>query len=304
MKKCRKHVQDLTSTIGVCATCLRERLEVILVAQTQAQAQTHDEDEDQLAAEALSSNNQSEKNSDEENNPPPINANDLVPLQVSRQKSDFAGRKDDDNDNDTVVYRTPQVGPPFSVTASSEFDGKTPKRKFGKFWNPTSLFRTRSNKTENSHRGSATMSRSWLSMIFRESRKNNNGGGASNFRQSDREPEMLGGENDENDRSSSTGSRISCETSPKRRNQSAPVRRSRSVQPEKSGFKWAYCLSPLVRVEPNSNQNLVHNHKGAVQETGSSVGGGAQQITFTSTASFCSSRSRKLANFGRVAHNR
>ncbi|KAL4336403.1 hypothetical protein S245_038943 [Arachis hypogaea] len=284
--KCQKHVPDSTSDIGVCATCLRERLQVILAAQTQAQAQTEDEDEDQ-PAEALASsdhsNNQSEKNADEKKNPPPINAND------------FVGRKD--NDNDKVIYSTPQVGPPFSVTAT-ECDGKTPKRKFGRFWNPTSLFRTKSNVTENSNRELTTTYRSWMSMIFHDRRKNN-GGGASNFRQSDRESEGFSSEIDGHGRSSSTESRISRETSPKSRNQAAPApaRQSRSLQAGKRVFNWRLCLSPMVRA--NSNQHLVHNHKGTLQESGASVGGGAQKIRFISAASFSCSRSKKLAHFGR-----
>ena len=303
--RCKKHVPDLTSTIGVCASCLRERLEAILAAQARAQARAQAQAQPARVAAAPSSsdhNNQPKKPA--EPNPPPLNAPNSASPHVSRRKSDFAGRNGRDRHLDRLFYSTPQVGPAFSAAAAG-CDRRTTKRRLGRFWNLASLFRIRSNKPEPSPRESscapssssaATASPAWLSTILRKNREDDHGG--SNHRQSDRETEESGNEIDGHDKSSSAGSGISSESSPRRRNQAAaPARRSRLGPAEKSVMKLAFCLSPLVRASPKRHWS----HKGLAQELGAPVGGAHHHIA--TAASFCANRSRKLADFGRVGHN-
>ncbi|TKY68833.1 hypothetical protein E2542_SST05095 [Spatholobus suberectus] len=122
--RCKKHLPDLTSTIGVCASCLRERLQPLLVAQAQAQA------------DADNHHNRKPK-PEPEPNPPPLNFPRSVSPYVTHRKSDCYRRRE------RMFYGTPQVG------AAACEDGATAKRRpGGRFWILSNIFRVRSNRTE------------------------------------------------------------------------------------------------------------------------------------------------------------
>ncbi|KAJ1395425.1 hypothetical protein SESBI_33383 [Sesbania bispinosa] len=293
--RCKKHLPDLTSTVGVCASCLRERLQVLVEAQAQAEAEAQSQAQPGRSA----SRDDHRRHGKPERNPPPPNFPRSVSPYVSHRKSDCDRRRE------KLFYGTPQVGPGSSAacnggTASS-------KRRLGRFWIISSLFRSRSNKTENSSSescepsSSATSppSSSWFSTILPARRQNHCENDGRRFRQSDRGASPAVTENfvEELDtRDLPTG--CSSESSPQRRHQTtvpASARRSRLGTAGKSLTSMAVCLSPLVRASPNRHWS----HKGMAQELSA---GGAHHIS--TAASFCANRSRKLADFGRVGHNR
>ncbi|RDX58054.1 hypothetical protein CR513_62658, partial [Mucuna pruriens] len=280
--RCKKHLQDLTSTIGVCASCLRERLQPLLAAQVKAQGKAQDD----------SDNHRHRKSKPEpkpEPNPLPLNFPRSVSPYVAQRKSDRRER---------MFFGTPQVG----AVASS-------KRKVGgKFWSLSNLFKARSNKTETSPRESseeqsssaASPPPSWFSTILAARRH----GGIDRRRCRNTNRELShapAAENhaDEVDATSSqnrSDSGCSSGSSPlKQLPTPAANRRSRFGGGGKGLTSMAFCLSPLVRASPNRH----FSHKGLAQELGA---GGAHRIS--TAASLCANRSRKFADFGRVAHNR
>ncbi|KAE9603422.1 hypothetical protein Lal_00008142 [Lupinus albus] len=151
--RCKKHLQDLTSTVGVCASCLRHRLQPLFEAQSQ-QARVY-----------------------------PRSSPVDVPSVVVAVSDDIGNngnvtRRKTDRDRriDRSFYSTPQGGPTFSG------EGKTPstKKKIGKLWILSNLFHSRSNKSEILSRESCdpssssevAASPSWLSTILPVRRKN------------------------------------------------------------------------------------------------------------------------------------
>ncbi|XP_061370535.1 uncharacterized protein LOC133313216 [Gastrolobium bilobum] len=298
--RCKKHSPDLSSTVGVCASCLRERLQVLVEAQAQAQAQPQAHSA-RFVPRAVSDDNHRLRKP--ETKPPPLNFPRSVSPYVSRRKSDCDRRRE------RLFYSTPQVG---SAVSSAACDGRTAsssKRKVGKFWILSNLFPSRSNKTEISSRESCEPSStasnpSWFSTILSARRQNHDANCAIDrrrCRESDRETPVTITENfsDEVDGHSRSSSGCSSE-SPRQRHQTPDVaapsaRRSRLGFAGKSVTSMALCLSPLVRASPNRHWS----QKGVVQELGV---GGAHHIS--TAASFCANRSRKLADFGRVNHNR
>lgn len=291
--RCKKHLPDLSSTVGVCASCLRERLQALLEAQAQAQPS-------RSTSRAASSDDHHRfgKPEPEPDHPPPLDFPRSVSPYVSRRKSDFDRRRE------RLFHSTPQVEPGFPApcdrrTASSS------KRRLGRFWILSSLFRARSNKMENSSRescepsSSASPPPSWLSTIVHARRHGHDVNNRRRCRQSDRgaSPAVAVTEYEINGRDRS-GSGCSSESSPQRRHHTTAVaaRRSRFGPAGKSLTSMALCLSPLVRASPNRHWG---SHKGLAQELGA---GGTHHIS--TAASFCTNRSRKLADFGRAGHNR
>ncbi|KAL5134333.1 hypothetical protein HKD37_03G007512 [Glycine soja] len=290
--RCKKHLPDLTSTIGVCASCLRERLQPLLAAQAQAQSQA--QSERSTTNSNVDNNHRRRKPKPKpEENPPPLNFPRSVSPYVTHRKSDY------DRLRDRLFYSTPQV-------SGAACDGGTAlekRRHGGRFWILSSLFRARSNKTESSHEPREDPTgphppQSWFSTILYARRHHDvrspradrglSPSTAENFTQFSADSAQ--------DRSDSGNS---SETSPAKQNPT-PVtghRRSRMGPTGKGFTSMAFCLNPLVRAGPNRHWS--HHNKGLAQEQG---GGGAHHIS--NAASFCANRSRKLADFGRGAHNR
>ncbi|CAL5195337.1 unnamed protein product [Lathyrus oleraceus] len=275
--RCKKHLPDISSTVGVCASCLRERL-LKIVVESQAQP-SH-----------LSVS---------ETKPP-----SLQPI-FPRSASPFVTHRKSDDCRQEVLF---QSTPPGDRGLSAACDGaatQSSKRRIRKFWILSDLYRPRprSSKTDNSSGKSCEPSSSsvsprsltWLSIILPVRRQNNRVSDQRRCRELDRGATPV--DNFEGRDQSELGT--SLESSPYRNKTTAAVtaRRSRLCHAGKSLASMALCLSPLVRASPNRNWSN-HNHKGFSHELGV---GGVQHIS--TAASFCTNRSKKLVDFGRVAQN-
>ncbi|CAL0329521.1 unnamed protein product [Lupinus luteus] len=221
--RCKKHLQDLSSNIGVCASCLRERLEPIFQAQAQAQQQvpvtprTYD---------------------DLKNN----HCDDSVGLSFPRSVSPYVPRRKTDRDRrlNRSFYSTPLVDRTFSESCDG---GKTTssKKKIGKLWNFSNLFQSGSNKScddRSSSVAASTSSPSWLSTILSPHRHNK--------QRNCEEPNQ----------GNSTDNRFynDVENSPLENHTAAvAARRSRLGSAGKKLSGMVICLSPLVRASPNRN---------------------------------------------------
>lgn len=293
--RCKKHLPDLTSTIGVCASCLRERLQPIFAAQAQAQAQA-------LAQSGENASPHRERKPKPEEKPEPLNFPRSVSPYVARRKSDCESRRE------RLFYGTPQA-------KSAAYDGgaAAEKRRHGggRFWILSHIFRARSHKTEAARREPCekrtSTASSWFTMMLPERHHRGGDTGRARFRRADRGLSPATAvdfvEEEAHERSDSGNS---TECSPRRQNTTPATARRRSRLSVGGGAKglstsMAFCLSPLVRASPNQHwtNNSNNNNKGLGQEMGA---GGPHHKS--SAASFCPNRSRKLADFGRVAHNR
>ncbi|CAL0305970.1 unnamed protein product [Lupinus luteus] len=205
--RCKKHLQDLTSTVGVCASCLRHRLQPLFEAQAQqARVYPRSSAVDVAASDDIGKHGN-----------------------VTRRKTD----RDRDRRIERSSYSTPQGGPTFAG------EGKPPssKKKLGKLWILSNLFNSRSNKSEISSREScdpssssaAAVSPSWLSTILQGRRKNRR-----------RECEQSGNGN-------LTEDNVIGEKSPRRRQNTAAIeKRWRLGMSGKRVSGMVICLSPLV----------------------------------------------------------
>ncbi|KAI4353067.1 hypothetical protein L6164_002044 [Bauhinia variegata] len=315
--RCKKHLSDFSSSVGVCASCLRERLLSLIAAQEQLQAQSA-----RVASRAsVAASDDYPRKSDP--NPPPISFPRSVSPYVSRRKSDYPGTwQGHDHRGHRLFYSTPQVGPTYysgDDVVNSGYNGRTKagsyKRRLGKLWIFSNLFRSRSEKFEQeSCEPSSTASPSWFSMIFPAGRKNRMKMGSSEdsvikerkiHRQADRGMSPATTENfndnfDGDDRSPS-GSGYSSESSPRWRKTPAvapPSARRSRLGHGRNLTGMAFCLSPLVRASPNRHWNS----KPELAPTGETRMTAKPHLS--TAASFCANRSRKLADFGRVNQNR
>ncbi|XVE76779.1 hypothetical protein DITRI_Ditri13aG0008200 [Diplodiscus trichospermus] len=259
--RCKKHLSDLSSSVGVCSTCLRERLLVLIAAQAQAEAQAQ---QAQLARAAAEDRRRPD--------PPPL----IFPRSVSPYVS---GRKSDDNSAAWIhhqrFYSTPQVGPTYSTTTTADFEAA---RSFKKK-NRKKLQSSRTSHLEDFGKFGPGDRRS-CRIIDR---------GMS--------PAIEADSGDECDRSPSGSS---PEVSPRWKSTPTAARRARTGPRNVSGL--AFCLSPLVRASPNRHWN----QKGGLPPDISFTGEGRPPAKphLATAAGFCSNRSRKLADFGRVNRNR
>ncbi|KAK4416104.1 hypothetical protein Salat_2717800 [Sesamum alatum] len=298
--KCKKHLTDLSSSVGVCASCLRERLVAIIAAQAQALAQ-----QDRRKSEAQQ--------------PPPLSFPRSVSPYISRRKSEAAVAASTwqfhgENHHLQRFYSTPQVGPTGAITVEVK------KSKGGRFSSLFSgLFRSKSAKPDLgsgpiSDPGvsvdACSASPSWFSTIIPGRRKKkvrtfsidesttgaqrrtcrNRDRGMSPARYSDEEDEHCHGGSSGHSSESSPGWRQTPRRTP------ASMRRG-GGRATVSGL--AFCLSPLVRASPNHHWN----QKGVPPEVVVAGESRFQQKAHLSTAaSFCKNRSRKLADFGSYSH--
>lgn len=328
--KCKKHVADLTSTIGVCASCLRERLFVLIAAQEQAHAAQ------QAAAAAVVQEDRRKS----EVNPPPLLFPRSVSPYISRRKSDTnsdtwidPGRHNHHHHHhhylhslsDQRFYSTPQVGPSGTLVAAGSCVKKKSGIRFSLFGN---LFRSKSEKLDSDPAASGSgqdsvSSPSWFSTILPGRQKKQNrtfsldesmiGGGQRRVcRNPDRgmSPARYSDEEEEHCYNGSSG--YSSESSQPWKQ--TPRRTPASVAPGKrhgGGGRAAhnrnvagisFCLSPLVRASPSR----LWNQKGVPPEM---VASGEIRVVpvkpnLANASPFCKNRSRKLADFGRSHHNR
>ena len=320
--RCKRHLTDLSSTVGVCASCLRDRLFALIAAQAQAHARA------QAEAQSRAVVDDNHRKSDPNIRPPPLVFPRSVSPYVSRRKSDGSTWQQQQNREGPLFYSTPQVRPTYSTTASSTADTTTTfaavgsyRKKNGRFSLFSNLFRSRSEKfdsdprvssresaatTANTTTTTSSSSPSWFAAIFSGRRKKQSRlfvldesttVNRIHHPRADRgmSPARTG-DSDECDRSPSV-SGYSTETW---RSPAFNVRRTRQGHNRNvSGI--AFCLSPLVRASPNRHWS----QKGLPPEiavSGEARAPGKPQPP--TAASFCKNRSRKLVDFGRVNHNR
>ncbi|KAL2514055.1 hypothetical protein Fot_28026 [Forsythia ovata] len=315
--RCKKHPTDLSGSVGVCASCLRERLFSVIAAQeqalTQKQAQAR-EREDRLKFDAQQ---------------PPLAFPRSVSPYISRRKSDTTATWHI-HGHDQRFYSTPQVGPTGSIAVVDNTIKK--KRASGRFSSLfTGLFRSKSGKPnlnstqisdpaasgQLNSQDSCNASPSWFSNIIPGRRKKqirtfsldenticaqrrtcrNRDRGMSPVRNSDEEDEHCHGGSSGYSSESSQGWKQTPRRTPASRRGGGRHGHSRNVS------HLAFCLSPLVRASPNRHWN----HMGVPPEM--VVAGASGEIRvpakpyLSTAASFGKNRSRKFADFGRYNPN-
>lgn len=311
--RCKKHTADFSSTVGVCSSCLRERLFALIAAQAEAQQKAQLPRVESRAA-AIA---EDPRKSDPTLPPPPLVFPRSVSPYVARRKSDESTWQHNAC-QDRRFYSTPQVGPTYAANTFASVESC--RKKNGRFSLLTRLFRSRSEKLESDPRvssqescvpsSSATISSSspWYSAIFYGSRRKNSRlfvleepSAAENRKPraiADRgmSPVRTADSDNECDRSPSA-SGYSSETW---RSPAFTVRRARQGH-SRNVSGMAFCLSPLVRASPGRHWS----QKGVPPDM--AVSGEARvprKPHLSTAASFCKNRSRKLADFGRVHNNR
>ncbi|XP_076927599.1 uncharacterized protein LOC143591210 [Bidens hawaiensis] len=264
--RCKKHYTDHSSTVGVCASCLRERLFCLLQSQSQTLEDNNINSEVQTDNSASSSNNK--HNGDR-------NRHYSLP--------------------DRRFFSTPQVAP---VTGSYNPCRKKHRSGFN-FSLLSNLFRSKkrsedSNPRSSNHRGGYRKKQAVCSGGDDRVTSAMSGGGYWKKQQycSDRgmSPVRISdcdGVEDE------FGDGVSGYES---RKQTPVVRRGGGGGGNgKSVSGISFCLSPLVRVSPCRNWN----QKGVVL-----VDCGEFRSPVRFTGSYCGNRSRKVADYGRFVTNR
>ncbi|GAV71806.1 hypothetical protein CFOL_v3_15295 [Cephalotus follicularis] len=300
--RCKKHSSDLSSSVGVCSSCLRERLIALIAAQAQAQAQ-----QAQLLQRATTIDDHLRK---QDHRPPPLVFPRSVSPYVTRRKSDHSSPATWPQ-FDHRFYSTPQLGPT-SATSTSTFTNSRSYRKkhTSRLSLFSNIFRSRSDKLNPDHRVSPRedATSSWFSTIFPYRRKKQSrlfsledatvfSGRRINRGMS---PEMEAESDDDRERSPSA-SGYSSESSHGWKRTPSAVRRTRPGHVRNvSGL--AFCLSPLVRASPTCRWN----RKGCLPPDMAFSGEirGTVKPHLSTAASFCANRSKKLVDLGKVNHNR
>ncbi|GAB2297872.1 hypothetical protein Dimus_031957 [Dionaea muscipula] len=150
--RCKKHSSDHTSSIGVCASCLRERLLSVIAAQFQDEAAVQAHLKSRTVPPPFSVHRR-------KTDPPPHHHDHQPPLIFPRSVSPYISHRKSaaaaDNHSPTPNHRhsraasdhrffsTPQVGPGFGVERQSKKQQQQQSSRFGLISN---LFRSRSHK--------------------------------------------------------------------------------------------------------------------------------------------------------------
>ncbi|XP_076935836.1 uncharacterized protein LOC143602685 [Bidens hawaiensis] len=287
--RCKNHYTDLSSIVGVCATCLRERLIYLVAAQEQAQAQTLEDVNINI------------------NNINPVFPRSVSPY-ITRRRSDNqttsdANRNRNRNRNilpDRRFFSTPQLAP-----VAGDYNLSKKHKEIESDSDPRVSVSDPRVSVYGGGVGGCESATSAMSSPFRlrsggGSRKTAAGvyrkqycsdRGMSPVRYSD-----YGGVEDEfRDGSSGYETCVSRKQTPWR----TPALRGGGggggLVKNVSGL--SFCLSPLVRASPCRNWSV----------TAADGGGdvrGPVKAHLANTKSFCANRSRKLADFGRFNSNR
>lgn len=287
--RCKKHLTDCSSAVGVCASCLRERLLTIIERQTRYEAQVL------LVTPQLE---------DEYRKSDAVQQHITFPKSVSPY---ISGRKSDttaawphlpQSHAEQRFYSTPEIGPNGIIMTSSLRESRAGKFHFSSLSN---LFRSKTSKFEKEsdsnfdartkHKKSYSInsmatetqqtkpSSSWFTNLFASKKKRNSHIVSMSFP-------------DEYEYSSETSQNTPMRVTPQRRKQN----QGRNV----AGI--SFCLSPLVRPSPKRSWN----QKAVLPEI--MMQGGEMKVSparpnLGVAASFTGNRSRKLANFGRFYPN-
>ncbi|KAL4561420.1 hypothetical protein LXL04_033586 [Taraxacum kok-saghyz] len=330
--RCKKHYTDLSSAVGVCACCLRERLLYLIAAQEQALAQAQGQNLDgkqrKLEGKPVFSPYNNTRKSDR-------SAGATVWSQNDRRKDHHpytpAAPRHNHSLSDQLFYRTPQVGP--TTGANNTVVHSNKKRSLIRWLTFPNIFRSRNRNSVDTvsdprvldsafrepcgdvNATLSTSSPSWFSSIIPGGRNRRKqpvyvdespvtsasgvvrrqycrDRGMSPVRNSD-----AAGEN-EDDLFDATSGYESWKNTPRRTPAHPDVRRGGGAGAghvrNLSGL--TFCLSPLVRASPNRqwNQKGLPTDGGFTGETRAPVKNHISNIK-----SFCPNRSRKLADFGR-----
>nr|XP_043611759.1 uncharacterized protein LOC122583419 [Erigeron canadensis] len=290
--RCKKHYTDVSSAIGVCACCLRERLLILIVAQEQSSS---------LAT----------------NNTTSFHHHSVSPY-ISHRKSDPNryppnAPRHHHTFSDQLSFQTPQLNP---VKAAGDVSGavhSNKKRSFIRFFSFPNIFRSKNrNPVDPTDDGDeATSSASWFSIMYNKRNRRKKTASVDETKTAAAVYPNV------------TGVRRQCGN-----RGMSPVRTSEynedelcteSVNGYESTESWkntprrtpavkrggggghvrnlSFCLSPLVRASPNRQRN----NKG-LQPDGGFSGEIRAPVKphLSNTKSFCANRSRKLADFGRA----
>ncbi|KAL4562909.1 hypothetical protein LXL04_026940 [Taraxacum kok-saghyz] len=335
--KCKKHYTDLSSIVGVCASCLRERLFSLVVAQEQAQAQAQSKDQ-----------NVEEKNCNLDTHP--VFPRSVSPY-ISRRKSDNSAasttaaawpssnqQRSERNRHhslpDQRFFSTPQVGPTtgdynprrkkhhsfIGLSLLTKLFRSKKRNELDSYSDPDPRFSVSNSGGSYGGGDSATSvmsSPSWFANIrsggvcrkkqpfyFTESSNS----AASVMRKHYREgrgvspvrySDSYGGAEDEFcDGSSGYESCESRKQTPWRTPAHSSVRRGGGGH-GKNVSGLTFCLSPLVRASPNRHWN----HKGMPPADSGEIRAPVKPH-LSNTKAFCANRSKKLADLGRLNSNR
>ncbi|KAK9145251.1 hypothetical protein Sjap_005154 [Stephania japonica] len=300
--RCNIHPPDLSSSVGVCASCLRERLFALIAAQVRRQQAEEDRRRSDAAA-----------------HPPPL----IFPRSVSP----YICRRSDDTSwhrhADRRFYSTPQIGP-----ANPPRNGK--HRKFSII---SSLFRSSRSgdrdpdpdprvsvsdckpSTSFPSSSSSPISSSWFSNLIpgrrkKQSRLCNRDDAEVQASHRPRHRRTRGrgmspALTEEEFEDGSAASGYSSESSPGWRKSATvplPRRRGAAAAHGRNVSGLTFCLSPLVRASPMSHWYQKDGAPPGVAFSGEIVGGSSKP-RLSSAATFCANRSRKLADFGRYNYN-
>nr|GMC91246.1 uncharacterized protein LOC109163965 [Ipomoea batatas] len=292
--RCKKHLSDLSSVVGVCATCLREKLFLLIEAQSHLHRSSN-------AAPA-----------------PRIVFPQSVSPYASRRESDTAAtwRLSRHGLADQRFHATPQVGPTGELISNK----KDKKKKNSRFSLFNHMFKSKSGDLEsdseprasNSDDRCNTMpssSPSWFSTILagRRGKKTRSlsldeatiGVRQRTLRNCDRGMSPARYSDEENEEDYQGGS--SGQSSPAWKQTPRKTPAYQRGGGGKAGLsRNAFCLSPLVWASPNQRWN----QKGMPPEIvyPGEIRSPAKS-RFHNATSFCKNRSRKLADFGRSRHN-
>lgn len=276
--RCKKHNTDLSSIVGVCASCLRERLFKLILAQEQADAQS-------VAQQ--------------------IHTNSITPvanIQQQQQQRPYSNSSNKPRLHNSLpeqrFYNSPQIaintGGCIGDTSSKK------KQSLVRFSSFSNLFRssnrngdaelmTSSPASDRQKNKAFYSDETSVAGVVRKQRCVRNRGMSPAHSDDGRDDEFSDG-------STEFASSVpeSCKPTPQQTPSRQTVRRgSRSVS------EMIFCLSPLVRPSPNRLWSM----KGKPPLDG---GDGRSPAVphLAYTKSFVANRSRKLADFGRCNPNR
>ncbi|XP_057514081.1 uncharacterized protein LOC130795833 [Actinidia eriantha] len=278
--RCKKHLTDLSSSVGVCSSCLRERLFALI----QAQAQQVQED----------------CRKSDPHTPPSLAFPRSASPYICRRKSEMAACNHHHTLSDQLFYSTPQIGPTHSIAAENSY-----AKKKSKFSLISKLFRSKSKKIDSDHTISnssntcpvSTSPPSWfsymLSVADQQKKQSAAGFGRKTGKIRDRgmSPVRVSdyGEDEEccDGSSGSSSEKTPQKATPQVRRGSGRPSHARNM----SGLK--FCLSPLVRASPHRMPETAFSGDIRVPA----------KPHLSTAAAFCANRSRKLADFGRFNPN-
>ncbi|GAB2224330.1 hypothetical protein Droror1_Dr00005084 [Drosera rotundifolia] len=326
--RCRKHYSDTTSTVGVCSTCLRERLLALIAAQSEA---------DSLPPPSPSPDHPHRRRKPPAPAPPPQHDPHRLPILFPRSVSPYLTFPKSNTDRIDRSHSRTASDPRFFSTpqAKGEEDEKRRKSKFGLI---SSLFRSRSRKCGHSDLDSdprvsvtatavdsspSSSSSSWISGLVRrgsrrveknsttmtnlfsaaeekEDKKRTTAESRHHRCRRDRGLSPARDDDDEEeeweDQSPEYYSPAAKMTPMWKRTPSVKPSQCRVRQsPSRSALAgFGFCLSPLIRVGGPSRSEI--GYSGEIRAP--------VKPSLLTAASFCANRSRKIADFGRLNQNR